>query len=166
MLSCTTVSLIQSAIELAARAHQRQRRKRSGLPYITHCIVVRDLVATNGGGEVAQAAAMLHDVIEDTNVSIDGFPQSVKTLVDELTVRPGEAKIDAIKRIKSKDALLIKLCDRYHNLSDTCRFLDYKFGEEWMDTTRHLLRTAREKGLSHTKIFKDLERAVKEIKAS
>ena len=161
---CTNISLIQRAVEVAARAHQRQRRKRSGLPYITHCIVVRDLVAANGGSEITQAAALLHDVKEDTAVSIDEFPQVVKDLVDELTVRPGEPKIDAIKRIHSKDALLIKLCDRYHNLSDTCRFLDYKLGNEWLDTTRHLLKSAREHGLQHTKVFADLSLAIKEIK--
>lgn len=164
MLSCATVSLVQSALERAAKAHQRQRRKRSGLPYITHCVVVRDLVAANGGNEYAQAAALLHDVKEDTKESIDEFPQIVKDLVDELTVRPGEPKIEAIKRIHSKDALLIKLCDRYHNLSDTCRFLEYKFGREWLETTRHLLKTAREHGLQHTNVYVSLERAIKEIK--
>lgn len=158
------IPLVQQAIELAAKAHQRQRRKRSGLPYITHPIIVRDLVALNGGGEIAQAAAVLHDVKEDTNASIDEFPQRVKDLVDELTVRPGEEKLSAMRRIHSKDAFLIKLCDRYHNLTDTIRFLDYSFGREWMEATRHLLKAAKEHGLNSTQVYADLEQAIKDIK--
>lgn len=159
------ISICQLALELAARAHQRQRRKRSGLPYITHCVIVRDLVAQNGGGEIAQTVALLHDVIEDSSYSIAEFPQIVQDMVRDLTILKTDNKIDAIKRLHraNKDTVLVKLCDRYHNMVDTIRFLDYGFKKEWIETTKLLLSIAKEKGLQKTQVFIDLDRVIKQL---
>lgn len=159
------ISICQLALELAAKAHQRQRRKRSGLPYITHCVIVRDLVAQNGGGEIAQTVALLHDVIEDSSYSIAEFPQTVQDMVKDLTILKTDNKIDAIKRLHraNKDTVLVKLCDRYHNMVDTIRFLDYGFKKEWIETTKLLLSIAKEKGLQRTQVFLDLDRVIKQL---
>jgi len=53
------------ALALAARAHLGQRRKGSGIPYVTHPVAVAALVARHGGDEDQQIAALLHDVLED-----------------------------------------------------------------------------------------------------
>lgn len=159
------ISITQQALELAARAHNRQRRKRSGLPYITHCIVVRDLVAANGGSEAAQAAALLHDVLEDTNYTLEDFPQVIIEMVRFLTVQKGSSKTEAIKKLRgaSKETVLIKLCDRYHNMVDTLRFLDQGFKREWVETTNLLLHIAKDKGLQRTSVYIDLEKSIKQV---
>lgn len=56
-------------LEFAMKAHDGQVRKYDGLPYITHPIAVAELVQGVGGDPNMQAAALLHDVLEDTAVT-------------------------------------------------------------------------------------------------
>ena len=58
--------LIQSAFKLAAKKHATQPNKGSGIPYLTHLLAVSSLVIEHGGTEEQAAAALLHDVLEDT----------------------------------------------------------------------------------------------------
>jgi len=63
--------LIRKALDLAIDAHKDQRRK-SGEPYIYHPIAVAHIVASEIGlGAIAIAAAFLHDVVEDTEYTLD-----------------------------------------------------------------------------------------------
>ncbi|MEZ5032535.1 MAG: HD domain-containing protein [Saprospiraceae bacterium] len=62
---------IRNAYELAVEAHAKQRRK-SGEPYILHPIAVARICAEEIGlGPTAVVAALLHDVVEDTDVSLE-----------------------------------------------------------------------------------------------
>ena len=122
--------LIRAAFELAAQAHQKQRRK-SGEPYILHPIeVARICVEEIGLGPTAVVCALLHDVVEDTDVSLkqihDQFGDRVALIVDGLT------KLDGLHDSESPQAenlskvlkamigdvrvVLIKMADRLHNL--------------------------------------------------
>ncbi len=80
--------LIQRAYKLAARAHARQKRA-SGEPYINHCIAVAEILADLRMPAPVIAAGLLHDVVEDTNVSLDDlrrdFGAEVASLVDGVT---------------------------------------------------------------------------------
>jgi guanosine-3',5'-bis(diphosphate) 3'-pyrophosphohydrolase len=121
---------IRAAFELAAKAHQTQRRK-SGEPYITHPIeVARICVEEIGLGPTAVICALLHDVVEDTHVSLkeihDQFGDKIARIVDGLT------KLDGLHDSESPQAenlskvlkamlfdvrvVLIKMADRLHNL--------------------------------------------------
>lgn len=121
---------IRAAFELAAQAHQKQRRK-SGEPYILHPIeVARICVEEIGLGPTAVVCALLHDVVEDTDVSLkeihDQFGAGVALIVDGLT------KLDGLHDSESPQAenlskvlkamvgdvrvVLIKMADRLHNL--------------------------------------------------
>jgi len=83
------VSLIDSAVIFAASAHSGQRRKYDGLPYITHPIEVMATVHRYGGTAEMAAAAVLHDVVEDTPVTLDDiqaqFGVTVENYVRGLT---------------------------------------------------------------------------------
>ncbi|MBQ4257206.1 MAG: bifunctional (p)ppGpp synthetase/guanosine-3',5'-bis(diphosphate) 3'-pyrophosphohydrolase [Oscillospiraceae bacterium] len=114
-------TLTKKALNFAFRAHDGQY-DRSGVPYIFHPYQV----AQHAKDEISCAAALLHDVVEDTNTTLDdliaeGFPPRVAELVDLLTRRENEAYFDYIRRLaKDPDAVKIKLADLAHN-SDTSR---------------------------------------------
>jgi (p)ppGpp synthase/HD superfamily hydrolase len=122
--------LWQRAISFAARAHRHQLRKDNGTPYVAHpCRVMATLALVFGcTDEVALAAAVLHDTIEDTTTDYDDllqhFGPEVATLVASLTknmARPEaarEAEYDAALARADWRARLIKLADVYDNLSD------------------------------------------------
>lgn len=97
--------LVTEAKELATRAHQGQFDK-SGAPYIGHPERVAGHVAQHAAGEdleVAQAVAWLHDVVEDTPVTLADlarqFPADVVAAVDAMTKRSGEEPDDYYRRV-------------------------------------------------------------------
>jgi (p)ppGpp synthase/HD superfamily hydrolase len=82
--------LIREALALAERAHAGQVRSGSGgMAYIHHPIAVAELLAEHGYDEETVAAALLHDVVEDSETSVEELAQRfgppVATLVDTLT---------------------------------------------------------------------------------
>jgi guanosine-3',5'-bis(diphosphate) 3'-pyrophosphohydrolase len=124
-------TLLTRAYTTAADAHEGQVR-RSGDPYIVHPLAVATILAELGLDANTLAAALLHDAVEDTGVSLDDvtrdFGPQVAALVDGVT------KLDRV-RFDSKEAqqaatmrkmlvamakdirvLLIKLADRLHNM--------------------------------------------------
>src|SRR3954454_22855895 len=62
--------LLGGAYELASAAHAGQTRKNDGAPYVTHPLRAAELIAAEGSGEEAAAAALLHDVVEDSHAAI------------------------------------------------------------------------------------------------
>lgn len=127
---------IEKAIKMATEAHEGQMRK-SGDPYISHPIAVMKIVEDWGMDEDTIIAAVLHDTVEDTDITLDDikkeFGEQVAFLVDGVTklsnVRSGMRDIDTYLP-ETKDNLLrllvalgsdirvliIKLADRLHNL--------------------------------------------------
>ena len=61
--------LVEKARAIATEAHQGQVRKDDGSPYIAHPIAVAEIVKTAGFSDVVIAAALVHDVLEDTDIS-------------------------------------------------------------------------------------------------
>lgn len=116
--------LVEAARLVATAAHAGQFDK-GGAPYIEHPAFVADRVRWLGGDEVEVAAAWLHDVVEDTPVSLDAlasvFPARVVEAVDGLTRREGESYFEYIERAgENRVARTVKRCDLAHNL-DTSR---------------------------------------------
>jgi (p)ppGpp synthase/HD superfamily hydrolase len=126
--------MLFDAIQFAITAHAGQQRKFTGAPYIQHPLRVmsRTLLLPNVTEESA-AAAVLHDVIEDCNVTQrtleERFGPVVATLVEELTnvskIQHPEANREQRKRLDrqriatiSPIAKRIKLIDRIDNLRD------------------------------------------------
>jgi (p)ppGpp synthase/HD superfamily hydrolase len=125
---------LPAAYDFAARAHSGQFRAGVGqVPYINHPCAVAALVARAGGSQAAIIAAVLHDTVEDTPVTLteigDGFGPAVATLVAALTDTPEmEAMPDperkAVQAAKIANAppaaRLVKLADQACNLRDLC----------------------------------------------
>jgi GTP pyrophosphokinase len=123
--------LIRKALDLAIDAHKDQRRK-SGEPYIYHPIAVAHTVASEIGlGAIAIAAAFLHDVVEDTDYTLEDmerlFGKKVAVIIDGLTkistIQDQNISVQAENFRKmlltlSDDVrvILIKLADRLHNM--------------------------------------------------
>ena len=127
---------IKDAIKLAEKAHEGQSRK-TGDPYITHPLAVMKIVEDWGMDEDTIIAAVLHDTIEDTSVTLqdikDQFGEQVAFLVDGVTklgdVRSGMNDLDTYLPSTKNNllrllvatgsdirVLIIKLADRLHNL--------------------------------------------------
>lgn len=115
------MSTLERAIEIAARAHAGQTDK-AGAPYILHPLRVMMAVST----AEQRIAAVLHDVIEDTPVTIadlraEGFSEAVLDAVLALTKNPGEHRLDAVQRtVRNPIARVVKLADVADNM-DTSR---------------------------------------------
>ncbi len=136
------VRLIERAYEVAAHHHRDQKRK-SGDPYITHPLAVATILAELGMQEATLAAALLHDTVEDTEYSLEelraDFGDEITELVDGVTkldkVKYGEAtQAETVRKMvvaMARDirVLVIKLCDRLHNMR-TLRYLPSKAKRE------------------------------------
>lgn len=131
------ISLVTSAAAFAAEAHKNQKRKASGIPYVNHLLRVAEQAALAGLSTEAVAAALLHDVVEDTPVTFDildaRFPARVVELVRLLTQWWGEDADPAVKQaekpryyqqiLSDTEAVHLKLLDRADNLGDMTRDL-------------------------------------------
>lgn len=123
--------LVRKAFDVALEAHKDMRRK-SGEPYIYHPIAVARIVAEEIGlGTTAIIAALLHDTVEDTEITLEDvdhlFGPKVRTIIDGLTkisdIFDNTVSIQAENFKKmlltlSDDVrvILIKLADRLHNM--------------------------------------------------
>ena len=133
------VKVIRRAAEYAGQAHAGQSRA-SGDPYISHALSVADILRELGLDYESIAAAILHDVVEDTDITIDEIASEFGAVIARLV--DGVTKMDVIHAFsESKDAdqarerakaeslrkmliamvedvrvVLIKLADRLHNM--------------------------------------------------
>jgi GTP pyrophosphokinase len=125
------IDVIRRAGQMALSAHDGQFR-RSGEPYITHPIAVATIVAELGLDAQTVAAALLHDAVEDTGLTLENIDQAFGPAVSKVV--DGVTKLDRLQ-FDSKEAqqaatirkmlvamaddwrvLLIKLADRLHNM--------------------------------------------------
>lgn len=130
-------AFVRNAYELAAKAHAEQFRK-SGEPYIIHPIGVAGILAGLQMDDKTLAAAFLHDVVEDTDYTLDTIRSQFGVVVANLV--DGVTKLGKIEYISKEDrqienyrkmflamardirVVLIKLADRLHNMR-TMKFM-------------------------------------------
>lgn len=138
LLSCTKIcknsddwDFIKRAFFLAKEAHEGVRR-RSGEPYLLHPIAVAQIVVDEIGlGVKSVVAALLHDVVEDTEYTVEDmqriFGEKIASMVDGLTKMSGVFNADTSEQAEyfrkvlltlSDDVrvILIKIADRLHNM--------------------------------------------------
>ena len=110
--------LYTRAVEIATAAHEGQTRW-GGEPYITHPLAVANYFHMS----IEKIVAVLHDVIEDTDITgndlLDEFPDEIVGSVLVMTHKEHESYADYIMRVrKNHIARKVKLADIKHNLSD------------------------------------------------
>lgn len=143
------MSLFDRAVIFATRAHRKQVRKYTGEPYIMHPLAVAEIVRTvEGHTEEMLAAAVLHDVVEDTDVTIDEICNQfgpvvgmyVEYCTDISTPEMGNRKVrkdmDAWHYSRGPaESQTIKVADLIHNTSDISkhdpRFWNVYKHEKW-----------------------------------
>ncbi len=131
------LGIVRDAFEFASECHQGQVRK-TGDPYITHPVAVAELVANLELDHLALAAALLHDVQEDCGIPnevlaekfgprvaklVDGLTKLDKLPMNVATIDPGRGSVQAqnlrkmfLAMAEDISVVLIKLCDRLHNM--------------------------------------------------
>lgn len=106
------------AVGIAIAYHGDQ--KYGHLPYIAHPVAVADQVSQRGGNEAQVVAAILHDTVEDTDLTIEQvemmFGTEVAFIVGAMTHAPLEPYEDYIDALPD-EAVLVKLCDSICNLA-------------------------------------------------
>lgn len=134
--------IIRKAFDVAVDAHKDQRRK-SGEAYVFHPIAVAKIVARDIGlGATSIAAALMHDVVEDTDITVQDiekmFNPKIAQLVEGLT-KIAKVKTDQEISMQAENfrkmlltlnddvrVILIKIADRLHNMQTMGSMADYK----------------------------------------
>ncbi|MGI5976399.1 MAG: RelA/SpoT family protein [Candidatus Limivicinus sp.] len=132
---------IRAAYDTAKVAHSGQLRK-DGSPYVTHCVAAADITVEMGLDEDSVIAALLHDVIEDTNLThtdiAHQFGEPVADIVEGVTkltrvqyTSKEDEQMENLRKMlmaMAKDirVILIKIADRLHNM----RTMDYQTPEK------------------------------------
>ena len=134
------IPLLRRAYEFSAQAHRGQFRE-SGDPYVEHCLEVAFILAEQHMDSASIAAGLMHDVVEETEVTIEQirreFGDEIAGLVDGVTHISGvefksteERQVDYYRKMLLSMArdirvIIIKLADRLHNMR-TLQALDEK----------------------------------------
>lgn len=118
------LSLTDRALLLAFAAHEGQRRH-EGTPYITHPVAVAFILAKHGFGEEVIAAALVHDVLEDTAVTEDAMRQELGDTVADIVKAVSydrslpwkgqrERYIESVREA-GESVMAVSLADKVHN---------------------------------------------------
>ena len=159
--------VVLKAFEFANQAHKGIRR-RSGEPYIIHPICVAKIIVSEIGlGYKSIAAALLHDVVEDTEYTVEDisrlFGEKIASLVDGLTKIKaamdndgGTLQAENFKRIiltlnDDVRVVLIKLADRLHNIRTIASMPEYKKDKILSETMYLFVPLAHRLGLYNIK---------------
>jgi (p)ppGpp synthase/HD superfamily hydrolase len=122
--------ILERAVRIAVRQHEGQLRKGDQQPFITHPIAVALLCARTGLSAKTIAAALLHDVVEDTDMTRDELAEAlgeggdeIARIVDQVTKAEGRLSWEEksrlyLARLRDADleALAVSAADKIHNL--------------------------------------------------
>lgn len=150
--SALDLDLLARAYHYSLDKHEGQKR-RSGQDHISHCVAVAKIVIEMRLDTVSIAAALLHDVVEDTDTSVDEirteFGDHIATIVDGLTkissfalVSTAQRQVETYRKLllsTARDArvILVKLADRLHNM-DTLKHMPGHAGRRIALETREI----------------------------
>ncbi len=166
------VESVTEAYLLAANAHKDQRR-RSGEPYMYHPLSVATIIAGEMGmGRTSIIAALLHDVVEDTEYTLDyikeHFGEQVAQIVDGVTKLTKEDFDEGVRSLQAETfrkvimsmsydirVILVKLADRLHNMRTLSSMPHHKQLKIASETTQIYAPIAYRLGLYKVKIELD-----------
>ena len=160
------MAMLDKAYAVGAQAHEGQRR-RSGEPYICHPIHVAMLLVELGMDTESVAAALMHDVVEDTAVTLEQiqseFGSEVAHMVDGVTKLTKivfssveEQQSENLRKMlmaMSQDVrvMIIKLCDRLHNMRTGDAWPEQKRRDKALETMEVYAPIAHRLGISNIK---------------
>jgi (p)ppGpp synthase/HD superfamily hydrolase len=146
--------MVKKALRFATIAHRGQKRKYIDMEYIKHPVETCNLLHEYTDGDIKDeilCAALLHDVVEDTDYGLDDigseFNPEVVSLVYELTtIKKDQKKVGKKKYLldkmnnMSEDALTIKLADRLSNIGDlVAEEVPAEFVKKYVEETKFLM---------------------------
>lgn len=157
---------LRAAFEYAYEKHDGQRRK-DGSPFVTHPIAVAELVADLGLDMESLMAALMHDCIEDTDSTYEEvshkFGETVAELVDGVTkltrvhyTSKAEEQVENLRKMlmamaKDVRVILIKICDRTHNIRTMEYQSEHKQREKSLETLEIYAPIAHRLGMQRMK---------------
>ena len=157
---------LEAAFHYADEEHAQQKRK-DGSPYITHPLAVAEIVADLGLDLDSVVAALLHDVVEDTPATHEDiakqFGDTVADLVDGVTkltrmqyTSKEEEQMENLRKMfmamaKDVRVILIKLCDRLHNMRTMMYQPERKQKEKSLETMEIYAPIAHRLGMQRVK---------------
>ncbi|WP_099354009.1 HD domain-containing protein [Fredinandcohnia onubensis] len=173
------MDMIEKAIIVASKAHDGQYRKLTNIPYITHPLGVGLILMKINARTELVAAGILHDTVEDTELTLtdirDGFGDEVAELVDGCSEPdkslPWEARKEhtiSFLRAASEDNRTVVCADKLHNIRSIIRDYEEQGDQVWRRFSRGkekqewYYRNVAE-SLGHTSTFPLLEELKKEI---
>ncbi len=179
-------SSVTKAFSLAAELHKEQKRKSSGVPYVTHVMAVAALVGEYGGGEEQIIAALLHDAVEDQGglQTLERIQQCFGKRVSELVLACSDTYEDpkppwrqrkerhlAAMRTADFEVRLILAADKLHNTRSLIRgvvqegdtiWRHFKWGKEGALWYLFQAREALREGWDHP-ILREWDGALEEL---
>ena len=142
------MELVSEAISFTVKVHDGMRRKNSDVPYILHPLEAAVIVSTMTDDQEVIAAAILHDVVEDTNITIDEIEEKFGKRVRELVVSETENKrpeipaseswrirkeesLEVLKNTHDIGVLMVWLGDKLANIRSIYRDLQQEGNATW-----------------------------------
>ncbi|PLR92020.1 HD domain-containing protein [Bacillus sp. T33-2] len=126
------MELIDKALQVASRAHQNQFRKQTDIPYVSHPAAVGMILLKAGYSEEVVAAGILHDTVEDTDITLQDIEQEFGSKIAEIvegcsepdkSLSWEERKEHTIEFLKTASAEIraVACADKLHNLQSVRR---------------------------------------------
>jgi guanosine-3',5'-bis(diphosphate) 3'-pyrophosphohydrolase len=135
------MNLYETALKIAIKAHAGQKRKHDGSAYVAHPIMVARLVEEAGFPESVVAAALVHDVLEDTPLTEGMLRQAlgdevvdiVASVSEDTTLAWEERKAAYVKKVvaSGEAAFAVSTADKIHNAADFIEFYEQKGPLAW-----------------------------------
>lgn len=133
------MSIVEKAIEVAAKAHDHQYRKTTDLPYIIHPFSVGIMLLQHGYSDEVVAAGILHDTVEDTELTLDeiklAFGKTVSHIVKGASEENKQLSWEERKKAtldhlthESYEVCVVVCADKLHNIRSIRRELE-TYGE-------------------------------------
>lgn len=140
-MSDTEENIVEKARKIATQAHEGQKRKSEDVPFISHPLAVATILEELGFGEKVIAAALLHDVLEDTVVSEEELRNAVGDEITNIVVAVSEDKslewedrkkqyIETVASA-SEEVKAVSVADKIHNARDFIRIHEEYGPEVW-----------------------------------
>ena len=134
------MDVIEKALKTAAKVHEKQYRKGTDIPYITHPVAVGMILMKAGYSEELVAAGILHDTVEDTDLSLQDieqlFGRNIAQIVEgcsepDKSLSWEDRKKHTIEYLKSapEEIRVVACADKLHNIRSIASDIE-QFGEQ------------------------------------